>query len=207
MGYTGYEYDVFISYAHADDIPDAFGNGWVGQFQDELRKILPQRLKGEIPSIFFDRSDIKSNHQLGKLRAAARNSAVFVAITSPNYAARSWTREELRAFTESNKWNEEGETRICAVECLEPEGRDTFPPPLDTHIALPLWEMRGTVSIPLRPRHDEYLVKLTMVAIDIAKMLRQIRNGAARGATGLAGAEAAGGSGPSVLLAQATDDL
>src|SRR5574337_148301 len=151
MAYTAYEYDVFISYAHADDVADASGKGWVEQFYDELRKNLPQRLHGHTPSIFFDRTNVASNHQLNKLRSAARNSAVFLAIASSNYAERPWTREELAAFVRNNNWNDRDETRLFAVECLEPDDRSAYPVPLDSHIPLQFWEAHGAVAIPLRP--------------------------------------------------------
>ncbi len=204
MSYTRYEYDVFISYAHADDVRDSSGKGWVEQFQDDLREFLPQRLNGNTPSVFFDRTTVASNHQLAKLRAAARNSAVLLAVTSPNYAARPWTREELAAFTTSNDWHDEEETRLFAVECLEPDDRDAYPPPLDSHIAMPFWEKHGSISLPLRAGADEYRIRINQLASEIARKLRQIRD---TPAAGTRPAPAAGGAGRAVLLAQATDDL
>lgn len=203
MSYTRYEYDVFISYAHADDVRDASGKGWVEQFQEDLRAFLPQRLSGNIPSIFFDRTEIASNHQLAKLRAAARNAAVLLAVTSPNYAARPWTREELQAFTTSNDWQDGEETRLFAIECLEPESRTAYPPPLDSHIAMPFWEKHGAISMPLTAGASEYRIRINQLASDIAKKLRQIHD---LPVAAPAPAPTAG-PGRAVLLAQATDDL
>jgi len=206
MAYTSFEYDIFISYAHADDVADASGKGWVAQFQEALRKLLPQRLLGNTPVIFFDHAEVASNHQLSKLRTAARNSAIFLAIVSPTYAARPWTREELAAFTGGNDWNDADATRLFAVECLEPDDRQAYPTPLDTHLATPFWETHDQLAMPLRPSQEQYSIKLTKVANDIAKKLKQIREAAAQTAATAAAARPAA-SGPTVLLAQTTDDL
>lgn len=204
MSYTRHEYDVFISYAHVDDVRDSSGKGWVEQFQEDLREFLPQRLGGNTPSVFFDRTNVASNHQLAKLRAAARNSAVLLAVASPNYAARPWTREELQAFTTNSDWCDGEETRLFAIECLEPDDRSAYPPPLDSHIAMPFWEKHGSISLPLRAGGEEYRIRINQLASDIAKKLRQIRDTAAAERRPV---PVAGGAGRAVLLAQATDDL
>jgi|SRR5215471_228394 len=93
-----FQHDVFISYAHADDIPDASGQGWVSQFVAQLERALKQRLAGtEALRIFFDSRDLNSNQQLHEMLGAACNSAVFVAVASRSYASRDWTKRELDA--------------------------------------------------------------------------------------------------------------
>ena len=63
-----FQHDVFISYAYADDTPDASGKGWVSQFVAQLECALKQRLGGtNALRIFFDSRDLNSNHQLNVL--------------------------------------------------------------------------------------------------------------------------------------------
>ena len=48
---TGYEYDIFVSYARIDDVPIE-GRGWVSTFVDQLKRSLAVRLgRTEILSV------------------------------------------------------------------------------------------------------------------------------------------------------------
>src|SRR5215831_14114475 len=95
----GFEYDLFVSYAHADNLPEEGEEGWVGQFVKRLVPVLRQRLGGaEALKVFFDSRATAANYDLAELLIAVRQSALFLAISSPGYAARDWPRQELEAF-------------------------------------------------------------------------------------------------------------
>ena len=219
MGYTACEWDIFISYARADDVAVASEKGWVERLYEELSKLLPQQLGGRTPTIFFDRNSSASNHQLDRLVTAARNAAVFLAIASDSYADRDWTRKELDAFVAHNRWNDADATRLFAVECREPENRACFPPPLDNAMARPMWKRLGKTTLPLQPEDREYSDNLYLLVDEIARKLREIRADEARRAASPAAASsppAAGRPGArsgqhpegcAVLLAQVTEDL
>jgi len=223
MGYTACEWDIFISYARADDVAVASEKGWVERLYEELSKLLPQQLGGGTPTIFFDRNSSASNHQLDRLITAARNAAVFLAIASDSYAARPWTRKELDAFVAHNRWNDADATRLFAVECREPENRACFPPPLDNAMARPMWKRLGKTTLPLQPEDRGYSDNLYLLVDEIARKLREIHADEARRAASSATAPlpAAAGSpgarprerpderprGRTVLLAQVTEDL
>ncbi len=227
MGYTACEWDIFISYARADDVAVASEKGWVERLYEELSKLLPQQLGGGNPTIFFDRNSSASNHQLDRLVTAARNAAVFLAIASDSYAGRDWTRKELDAFVAHNRWNDGDETRLFAVECREPENRARFPHPLDNAMARPMWKRLGKTTLPLQPEDREYSDHLYLLVDEIARKLREIRADEGRRAASSAAAsmpptarhsgERSGGrpeghserhpKGHGVLLAQVTEDL
>ncbi len=223
MGYTACEWDIFISYARADDVAVASEKGWVERLYEELSKLLPQQLGGGSPTIFFDRNSSASNHQLDRLVTAARNAAVFLAIASDSYAARDWTRKELDAFVAHNRWNDGDETRLFAVECREPENRTRFPHPLDNAMARPMWKRLGKTTLPLQPEDREYSDHLYLLVDEIARKLREIRADEGRRATSPAAGpvppsarhsgERSGGHpeghdvARGVLLAQVTEDL
>ena len=64
----GFENDVFISYAHADNEVDALGDAWVHQFQQNLRIALKQRLgRGDEINIYFDARRLQGNHPLDEI--------------------------------------------------------------------------------------------------------------------------------------------
>jgi TIR domain len=202
MAYTSYKFDVFISYARADDVKNDSDKGWVEQLYEKLRDALPQRLAGDDVTIFFDRYKVKSNDQLDRLQFAAQNSAVFLAIVSDAYAARDWTRRELDAFVRNNSWRTADQTRLFAVECLEPSNRAALPSPLNTHIGKPFWKRHGSAALPLEPGEPDYRANLASLAIDIAETLKAIHGNHVAPVP-----VPTPDGGPRVLLAQTTEDL
>jgi hypothetical protein len=97
----GFEYDIFISYAHVDNIA-LFGQkeGWVEHFCKNLNIVLAQRF-GRLNSVkvwwderkldgatFFDKS----------IEESIRKSAIMICLTSPGYLASDYCRKELELF-------------------------------------------------------------------------------------------------------------
>ncbi|HEX8999185.1 MAG TPA: TIR domain-containing protein [Blastocatellia bacterium] len=106
MGFVpGYENDVFISYAHADNEPLVAGKpGWVDFFEDLLRKRVKVRLRGEIQ--FFRDQQLRLYGQFSdQLAERLARSAVFVCIPSPNYVESDWCLWELENFHKQNGTN------------------------------------------------------------------------------------------------------
>ena len=202
MSFTRYEWDVFLSYAHVDDVADVDRKGWVRHLYENVRDRLHRRLGGTPPKIFFDETSVAANHQLDRLCSAARKSAVFLAVTSTNYADRPWTKKELDAFIDSNPWNESNETQLFAVECLDPEDRSLLPHPLDNHIGAYLWEDYGSGCRSLRPGTDDYIRAIDKLVNEIAEKLKELRS-----APPPPPAPPAVDAGRTVLLAQPTGDL
>jgi hypothetical protein len=99
MAYVpGYENDVFISYAHADNDPIVPGNpGWVDFFEDLLRKRVKVRLRGEIQ--FFRDQQLRLYRKFSdQLADKLASSAVLICIPSPNYVESDWCLWELEQF-------------------------------------------------------------------------------------------------------------
>jgi hypothetical protein len=99
MGYVpGYENDVFISYAHADNepiLPDK--PGWVDFFEDLLRKRVKVRLRGEIQ--FFRDQQLRLYRKFSdQLAEKLASSAVLICIPTPNYVESDWCLWELEQF-------------------------------------------------------------------------------------------------------------
>jgi hypothetical protein len=88
----GFENDLFISYAHADD------PRWVQAFEDELRDEVSRRLGLGI-SIWQDTSRIRAgeNWQVA-IQDGIRQSAAFIAIVSPRYQNSHWCARERNEF-------------------------------------------------------------------------------------------------------------
>jgi TIR domain len=147
-----FQYDVFISYAHADNLADAADKYWVLEFKKQLQAELKQRLGGSDDlAIFFDTVS-PLNQQLDKFTNAASNSAIFLAVASPSYAGREWTIKELNAFTETKPDLQ----RLFVAECLPLGKGKSYPNPLQDHRRLHFWDSDSENSTEMRlsPVHD-----------------------------------------------------
>jgi MinD-like ATPase involved in chromosome partitioning or flagellar assembly len=114
--YTPVENDIYISYAHTDDVSFRGDGGWVDRFHAVLEVRLSQIIGREV-RIWRDRKlagqDIFSNaieHQLS-------NTALFIAIISPSYVNSEWCRRELREFLKQagSGVNVDGRSRVLKV--------------------------------------------------------------------------------------------
>ncbi|MBC8243604.1 MAG: TIR domain-containing protein, partial [Verrucomicrobia bacterium] len=90
--------DLFISYAHIDDLPISEGQkGWITEFQRILENRLAQ-LMGEQPKIWRDQklsgSDIFDEHIVEQFK----NTKLMVSILSPRYIKSEWCNKEITEF-------------------------------------------------------------------------------------------------------------
>jgi hypothetical protein len=90
-----YDFDIFISYAHAD------GREWVDRYCAEFAAELHRRLPGrDKPEIFLDKHDLRAGDNVDSVIAdGIKRSALFLAFISPQYeASPPCMRGELEAF-------------------------------------------------------------------------------------------------------------
>ncbi len=230
----GYENDVFISYAHADNEVDVFGGAWVDKLAKYLGIALKQRLgRGDEVKIFFDSNRLQANHHLDEILDNVRQSAVFLAIGSPSYVNRQWTRDELAAFTGASK----DPHRLFAVERLPLDPGDRYPDPLNDYYRVNFWQRDPADDVPLtvtqQLNSDLYYVLLQKLAEQIRTQMVRMRKAAPSAQTTIsvpaqpraqpdgAHAEAASANGDhapadsaapdsdvkTVMIAQVTEDL
>jgi TIR domain len=93
----GFRNDVFISYAHLDNEPDADGRRWVGQFCEDLVRRL-QMVSGRTVTIWRDDRLDASDLLDPAIEAELATSAMLVPILSPSYFASDACRRELEHF-------------------------------------------------------------------------------------------------------------
>lgn len=112
MATRGFKYDIFISYAHADD---ATSSGWLKRFLDDLKKELGARL-GRGVNIFFDEMHFSANDELiSRTLASLQGSAIFMPVVSLAYLKSDWAKAELAAYVELN-----GSRQILPIETAAP---------------------------------------------------------------------------------------
>jgi hypothetical protein len=217
---TGYEYDVFISYAHVDDRPfiDAGGGlerspGWVSTLVRHLKNELAQKIgRSDAASVWFDSHNLRGNHQLiDEIAARLERAAIFVAILSPGYVASQWCQDEARLFARG--CGSDPGRRLFVIE-KAPLDREAPPPAFAGLRAYRFWysdraEQPRTFATPQpHPGEIDYFRQIEDVARDIRDLCRRINGNQANAPTPAARATAQPGLGASaVFLAEATDDL
>jgi len=94
-----YEYDLFISYAHIDDLsPFGEEKGWIDLLHERLSVLLAQAL-GYEPRIWRDGHRLQGNDELsGAIGAGVTRSLLLVPVISPRYVQSEWCNREMETF-------------------------------------------------------------------------------------------------------------
>jgi hypothetical protein len=194
-------YDIFVSYAHADDdIPAGARNGWVTTLVEELNKVLRRKLGGSGARIWMDHQLAANANVLNTLLATLRSSRTLLLVMSPGYHQSEWCQRELGNFL-SQSAAEQYKDNVFVID-LEPVPREAWHSALQALTAMRFWEMGFTDQAPRTlgfpvPKLDEdnpYWRNVNELAHRIAEYLKQssARTPASRDA---------------ILLAETTEDL
>ncbi|HEX8119118.1 MAG TPA: toll/interleukin-1 receptor domain-containing protein, partial [Pyrinomonadaceae bacterium] len=94
-----YDYDLFISYAHIDDLsPFGEEKGWIDLLHERLSVLLAQAL-GYEPRIWRDGHRLQGNDELtGAIGAGVTRSLLLVPVISPRYVQSEWCNREMETF-------------------------------------------------------------------------------------------------------------
>ena len=182
----GFHYDVFVSYAQVDDIPDIDSQpGWVTNLVHKLSSRLAQQLGGRDRfSLWMDRKQedgLGGNEPISeKISATLEGTAILLVILSPAYLEREWCQMELAAFSEAMEKSRLGRGRIFIVERENVEQAER-PSHLQNLRGYRFWidnqgEGHRTLGIPV-PTADEreYWDELTGLSAELARELREIQ--------------------------------
>jgi hypothetical protein len=90
-------FDLFVSYAHADD-----ADGRVAAFVDQLKRTREARHYSPW-RVFFDRNVILTGHDWERRLASVEGAGALLVFISPRYFASEWCRREYAAFREREK--------------------------------------------------------------------------------------------------------
>ena len=206
------DYDIFISYATvSNELPQPF-TGWVTMFHKALRDLLKSDLGGEEPNIYFDRHIAEPNQAHAEILQACKSSCLFLAITTPAYHRRDWTRQELDVFTTAYP---DYSNRLFIAELQPTEEASQLPILHARHKTTfhqkQTSESRATIPLPIGGEH--FYGRLVDLAAAILKQLTALPQTTLVKSTnrisaplGTTLSSAAPMQRP-VLLAQVTDDL
>jgi hypothetical protein len=213
----GFEHDIFISYAHLDDIPlEEEQEGWVTKLQVSLMALIPQKIgRAEGFSIWRDLK-LKGNDEFADtLDSAFRRSALMLTILTPSYLASMWCSKELEGFSSQPhpifgpKIGDKN--RVFKVMPSPDVPADEQPTSLKGSLSYQFYKINQIKMSEERFRRttqqdsdQRYWSRLDDLARDIANLLKKMR----RMATGEEPAlVTVASTGPVVYLAEVTDDL
>lgn len=93
----GFKYDLFVSYAHADDMPWADGRpGWVSDFIETLRRQLERKSRDF--KIWWDPGLRTAEDFHLAIQSAISESAVFLSVLSTAYGNSTYCNSEVAEF-------------------------------------------------------------------------------------------------------------
>ena len=103
MAYVpGFEFDVFISFAHLDNSPQS-GVQWVTELHANLFRTLSTHSGSKEVEIWRDEERLAGNIPITEtIERAVRRSAVFVCVVSRSFVESDWCPEELDQFCTQN---------------------------------------------------------------------------------------------------------
>ena len=110
MGYIpGFDYDIFISYSHTDNINIAQQQGWVEQFYDVLRITLWQLVGTEKIKIWWDDKRLDGGVIFDDAIAdGIKKSAILICLNSPSFLNSVYCKKELDLFYSTAKYDSIG---------------------------------------------------------------------------------------------------
>ena len=178
-----FEHDIFISYAHIDNlVVEAEQEGWIDHFHRALKIRLAQ-LRGEQPRIWRDRKLQGNDYFSDTILEQFPKVALLVSVLSPRYLKSEWCLRELQHFyaaaNQAVGVRIADKSRIFKVIKTEVP-YDKHPDILQPLIGYAFYEVNDAG----RPREfspifgeewrNKYLAKLEDLAYDICKTLEAL---------------------------------
>jgi hypothetical protein len=202
MSFVGgpYAHDVFVSYAHGEDLEQAFSDlrrnqlyNWSCRMIDDLQEQIALNLShsGRKPDVWMDHVLRSTGALEANLTKEIRISALFVALISPFYLRSKWCQGEAQTFSDFARDFRpvERENRIFAVS-IRPTDRKDWPPAfrddnLNTFLGMEfyrklgpdpdLWDYLGFPD-PVVAKDQNYWTAIKRLAADITSQLRRMRH-------------------------------
>jgi hypothetical protein len=220
MAYVpGYKNDIFVSYAHVDNIPFAgISKGWVETFIDNLSTKLAQKIgRADLFKLWDDRLLAQNAPLTPEILEALKGSATLLLVLSPGYLKSPWCQREKNAFYDLLRSKNRSSHSVFVVHRDRVE-LETCPEEIRDLLGFRFWEERGKGREPRiagepvpQPTDSLYWDELSDLAGKLSHGLEQLR--------GSAPIEPSGGLVPprdpteapakraKVFLAEVSDDL
>lgn len=102
-GYTGYKFDIFLSYAHLDNLTVSKDeDGWIKQFYEHLELSLAKRIgRADRIKFWWDNEKLDGTKLFDQtIQEGIMESAIMICLTSRSYMASDYCQQELDMFHE-----------------------------------------------------------------------------------------------------------
>jgi hypothetical protein len=201
----GCEHDIFVSYAHVDDLPfPGTEKGWVTTLVETLRILLAQKLgRRDAYSLWMDHQLSRTEKLTPEILANLKRSATLLVVLSPGYLASEWCLREKDSFLETVEGSPLSGGRIFLIERDKVEYEER-PEQFEDLLGYRFWVQEGEgepVQVlgvprpdPSNPRQLRYFDELTRVCANLADELKRLRRASAGAGSPSAGAGPAGAS-------------
>jgi hypothetical protein len=209
-------YDVFVSYAHADDVcPKGADFGWVTTFKEELSKLLRMKIGAQGAAIWMDHQLTSNDRVADTLMQRVRDSRTIVLFMSRGYLRSQWCQTEINRFLAENSAHKNKESVF--VVAIDETNPDDWPTRVQALTPIEFFKCSRTGAIellgypnPPTESSSAYWTKLNELAHLIVKHLDQlgtVSRPAPQPRIGTSSASSAQHRLPIVWIAQPTDDL
>lgn len=220
----GCDHDIFVSYAHVDDLPfPGADKGWVTTLVETLRILLAQKLgRRDAYSLWMDHQLSRHEKLTPEILGNLKRSATLLVVLSPGYLASEWCLREKDSFLESLAGSPLSGGRIFLIE-RDKVDYEERPEQFEDLLGYRFWVQEGegepvqVLGVPRpdasNPRQLRYFDELTRVCANLADELKRLRQAAAGSGAAAVPAPAASAAAapaddrPAIYLAEVTDDL
>ena len=202
----GFEYDLFVSYAHIDDEPDVGQQyGWVTALKDNLKTRLDRRL-GIRSNVWMDQRLVAEARVSAPIIDGLRQSAGLLVILSRAYLNSTWCGRERGGFLAGLQDYRAARRPVFLVECDDLD-RARLPEEFGDLLSVKFWQRETDGAAPQRlgdplPTLEDrsYWARLNDLSFKISEELSRLQSTPGEAAPAPKG-------GPAVFLAEVTDDL
>lgn len=181
----GYKYDIFISYAHIDNLAlPGESVGWIEHFYKSLNVMLAQRFgKQDMVKIWWDSKKLDGSVLYNdSIEEGLKESAVMICLHSPGYRASKYCNLELDVFYKKIRAEKTGarvgfRSRIVHV-LLNNMPYLEWPPQLGGSTGFPFHDSNDTNDLgdPLDVDSDAYKKQMQTLRDAIYNLLKEFPN-------------------------------
>jgi hypothetical protein len=167
----GFDCDIFISYAHANN-----DDGWVTHLHNELQSALDGFMEGV--TIWRDENKLNSNTRFDpEIEKQIKGAAIFLALVSGRYLDSDYCGKELRLFhykSQNEKWglSVDNQSRLFNLLLYDTDYRD-WPPELEGITGLKFHDDSGWPSDQKEKDFEFQLRKLTREIVWLLKAFKK----------------------------------
>ena len=193
MAYVpGYKNDIFVSYAHVDNIPlSGISKGWVETFIDNLSTKLAQKIgRTDLFKLWDDRLLAQNAPLTPEILDALKGSATLVLVLSPGYLKSPWCQREKNAFYDLLRSKNRSGHCVFVVH-RDRVDLETCPEEIRDVLGFRFWEERGKGREPRiagepipQPTDQVYWDELSDLAGKLSRALEQLRGSAPEPSSG-----------------------